>query len=69
MAMELGCDSVLVNTAIAKAKKPFEMAHAFKHAVIAGRLSYKSGRIDKTIMGSASSPLKGHLVFIISFFL
>ena len=59
IAMELGCDGVLVNTAIAKAKKPFEMALAFKNAVIAGRQSYNSGRIDKTLMGNPSSPLKG----------
>jgi len=59
VAMELGCDGVLVNTAIAKAKKPFDMALAFKNAVIAGRLSYLSGRIDKTLMGSPSSPKKG----------
>ena len=59
IAMELGCDGVLVNTAIAKAKKPFEMAIAFKNAVLAGRQSYLAGRIDKTIMGSPSSPIKG----------
>ena len=59
VAMELGCDGVLVNTAIAKAKKPFEMAQAFKNAVIAGRQSYLSGRIDKTLMGNPSSPSKG----------
>ena len=59
VAMELGCDGVLVNTAIAKAKKPFEMALAFKNAVIAGRQSYLSGRIQKNLMGNASSPLKG----------
>ena len=59
IAMELGCDGVLVNTAIAKAKKPFEMAQAFKNAVIAGRQSYLAGRIDKTIMGKPSSPKKG----------
>ena len=59
IAMELGCDGVLVNTAIAKAKKPFEMASAFKNAVIAGRQSYNSGRIDKILMGNPSSPLKG----------
>ena len=58
-AMELGCDGVLVNTAIAKAKNPYEMALAFKHAVIAGRKSYTSGRISKKIMGKASSPLEG----------
>ncbi len=59
IAMELGCDGVLVNTAIAKAKKPFEMAVAFKHAVIAGRKSYLSGRMNKTLMGNPSSPQKG----------
>ena len=59
IAMELGCDGVLVNTAIAKAKKPFEMAKAFKNAVVAGRQSFLSGRIEKKIMGSASSPKKG----------
>ena len=59
IAMELGCDGVLVNTAIAKAKKPFEMAKAFKNAVIAGRQSFLSGRIEKKLMGSATSPKKG----------
>ena len=59
IAMELGCDGVLVNTAIAKAKKPFEMARAFRNAVIAGRQSFLSGRIERKVMGSASSPKKG----------
>ena len=59
IAMELGCDGVLVNTAIAKAKNPFQMAKAMKHAVIAGRQSYLSGRIGKLIYGLASSPTKG----------
>jgi thiazole synthase len=59
IAMELGCDGVLVNTAIAKAKKPFEMALAFKMAVIAGRQSYLAGRIAKNLMGSPSSPSTG----------
>ena len=59
IAMELGCDGILVNTAIAKAKKPFEMAKAFKNAVIAGRQSFLSGRIEKKLMASASSPKKG----------
>ena len=59
IAMELGCDGVLVNTAIAKAKNPFQMAKAMKHAVIAGRQSYLSGRINKSIYGVASSPTKG----------
>ena len=59
IAMELGCDGVLVNTAIAKAKKPFDMALAFKNAVIAGRQSYLAGRIDKYLYGKASSPKTG----------
>ena len=59
IAMELGCDGVLVNTAIAKAKKPFEMAKAFKNAVIAGRQSFLSGRIEKKIMGNPSTPNNG----------
>ncbi len=59
IAMELGCDGVLVNTAIAKAKKPFTMALAFKNAVLAGRQSYLSGRIEKNLMGKPSSPIKG----------
>ena len=59
IAMELGCDGVLINTAIAKAKKPFDMALAFKNAVVAGRQSYLSGRIEKSLMGKASSPTEG----------
>ena len=59
ISMELGCDGVLVNTAIAKAKKPFEMALAFKNGVIAGRQSFLAGRINKTLMGNPSSPTKG----------
>jgi len=59
IAMELGCDGVLVNTAIAKAKKPFTMALAFKHAVISGRQSYLSGRIIKNLAGKPSSPNEG----------
>ena len=51
--MELGCDGVLVNTTIAKAKKPLEMAVAFKNAVIAGRQSYLSGRIRKKFNGKS----------------
>ena len=59
IAMELGCDAVLVNTAIAKAKKPFEMALAFKNGVISGRQSFLGGRIEKSLYGNASSPKKG----------
>jgi len=58
-AMELGCDGVLINTAIAKAKKPLEMAQAMKFAVIAGRKSYLSGRIQPNLFGSASTSNKG----------
>jgi thiazole synthase len=57
--MELGCDGVLVNTAIANAKKPFTMSLAFKNAVIGGRQSFLAGRIEKCLYGSASSPTKG----------
>ena len=59
IAMELGCDGVLVNTAIAKAKNPFQMALAFKNSVVAGRQSYLSGRIKKFLFGSPSSSTKG----------
>ena len=59
MAMELGCDGVLVNTAIAKSKNPIEMAMAMKYAVISGRKSYLSGRMKKNFFGNASSPKKG----------
>ena len=59
IAMELGCDGVLVNTAIAKSKNPIEMAKAMKFAVIAGRKSYLSGRMKKNFFGQASSPKKG----------
>jgi len=58
IAMELGCDGVLVNTAIARAKNPFKMAIAMKHAVLSGRQSYLSGRIGKFIYGRATSPIK-----------
>tara|TARA_B100001057_G_scaffold475451_1_gene542220 strand:+ start:1524 stop:2297 length:774 start_codon:yes stop_codon:yes gene_type:complete len=59
ISMELGCDGVLVNTAIAMAKDPFQMALAFKNAVIAGRQSYLAGRIKKNLTGQASSPIEG----------
>ena len=59
IAMELGCDGVLINTAIAKAKNPFQMALAMKNAVIAGRDSYLSGRISKSYFAKPSSPKKG----------
>ena len=56
IAMELGCDGVLLNTAIAEAKSPVLMAEAMKHAVIAGRKSFKAGRMQKKQYASASSP-------------
>tara|TARA_B100000029_G_scaffold92126_1_gene82040 strand:- start:3637 stop:4410 length:774 start_codon:yes stop_codon:yes gene_type:complete len=59
IAMELGCDGVLINTAIAKAKNPIVMATSMKHAVIAGRKSYLAGRIKLQDYGSPSSPIKG----------
>ena len=59
IAMELGCDGVLINTAIAKAKKPIVMAEAMKFAVISGRKSFLSGRINKNLFGSASTTNKG----------
>jgi len=61
VAMELGCDAVLLNTAIAKAKDPIRMAAAMKHAVIAGRLAYRAGRIPKKLYATASSPLEDML--------
>ena len=57
IAMELGCDGVLVNTAIAEAKNPVLMAESMKYAVIAGRKSFKAERMKKKRYGSASSPL------------
>ena len=59
IAMELGCDGVLINTAIAQAKNPFRMALAMKNAVLAGRDSYLSGRIPKKYFATPSSPIKG----------
>jgi len=55
-AMELGLDAVLLNTAIAQASDPLNMSHAFRHAWIAGRLSYLSGIIPAKLHGTASSP-------------
>ncbi len=59
IAMELGCDGVLMNTAIAGAQDAVSMARAMKLAVEAGRLAYKSGRIGKKLYATASSPLEG----------
>ena len=57
-AMELGCDGVLMNSAIANASNPILMASAMKHAIIAGRESYLAGRMMKKSYASASSPLE-----------
>jgi thiazole synthase len=59
VAMEMGCDAVLMNTAIAEARDPIRMARAMKHAVIAGREAYLAGRMDRRMYASASSPLNG----------
>ena len=59
VAMELGCDGVLINSAIANANKPILMAKAFKDAVISGRNSFLAGRMKKNYFGSASSPIHG----------
>jgi len=59
IAMEMGCDGVLVNSAIAGAKKPIKMARAFKHAVISGRESFLAGRMKKNYFATPSSPLNG----------
>ena len=59
LAMELGADGVLMNTAIAGAQDAPAMAEAMKHAVIAGRLAYRAGRIPRKAYATASSPVKG----------
>ena len=59
VAMELGCDGVLMNTAIAEAKDPIRMARAMKHAVIAGRDAYLAGRMARKLYADPSSPLAG----------
>lgn len=59
IAMELGADAVLMNTAIAAAKDPVKMASAMKLAIQAGRLAYEAGRMPKRLFAHASSPLEG----------
>ncbi len=58
-ALELGCDGVLINSAIANAKDPYKMAEAMKHSVIAGRYSFLAGRMKKIIYGKRSTTNKG----------
>ena len=61
IAMELGCDGVLLNTGIAGARDALTMAHAMKHAIQAGRLAYRAGRIPRKLYATASSPETGVL--------
>ncbi len=64
IAMELGADGVLLNTAIAHAQDPVLMASAMRHATIAGRQSYLAGRIAKKLYATASSPMEGAISYI-----
>ena len=59
IAMELGCDGVLMNTAIAEAKKPIQMAEAMKHSIIAGKLAFDAGRMPRKFAADPSSPTEG----------
>ncbi|MGC9667324.1 thiazole synthase [Planosporangium sp. 12N6] len=59
LAMELGCDGVLLASAVTRAERPGEMAAAMRHAVIAGRLAYRAGRIARRLHATASSPFEG----------
>ena len=61
IAMELGADGVLMNTAIAGARDPGAMAEAMNYAVKAGRLAYRSGRIQRKLYATASSPVEGRI--------
>lgn len=64
VAMELGADGVLLNTAIAHAREPVMMAHAMRKAWEAGRQSYLAGRIEKKLYATASSPFEGAISYI-----
>jgi thiazole synthase len=59
IAMEMGCDAVLMNTAIASASEPILMAEAMNYAVKAGRLAFRAGRMPKKLYAQASSPIEG----------
>lgn len=63
LAMELGCDGVLLATAVTRAQRPVEMAAAMRHAVAAGRLAYRAGRIPRRRFAQASSPAEGRADF------
>jgi thiazole synthase len=60
-AMELGYDAVLLNTAVAQAQHPAEMAAAMRHAVVAGRLAFRAGRIPRRLFAQASTPDAGRV--------
>jgi thiazole synthase len=62
IAMELGCDGVLMNSAIALAKDPIRMARAMKNAIVAGRDAYLAGRMPRKFAASPSSPMAGRFV-------
>ncbi len=64
LAMELGADAVLMNSAIAHAKHAVQMAHAMKYATLAGRLSFLAGRIPRKLYATASSPWEGVVGYI-----
>lgn len=59
VAMELGADAILLNTAVAEAQNPVQMAEAMKHGVLAGRMAFEAGRMPRRLYASASSPLSG----------
>jgi len=59
IAMEMGCDGVLMNTAIAAAQQPIRMAHAMKLAIESGRHAFLAGRMPRKLYASASSPING----------
>jgi len=61
VAMELGCDGVLLNTGIAHARDALRMAHAMRHACAAGRLAFLAGRIPRKMYAQASSPMEGRI--------
>ncbi|MGH3715767.1 MAG: thiazole synthase [Micromonosporaceae bacterium] len=59
LAMELGCDGLLIASAVTRAEHPERMAEAMRHAVVAGRLAYRAGRIPRRLYAEASSPFEG----------
>ena len=64
IAFELGCDAVLLNTAVARATDPVAMAHAMRHAAIAGRTAFVAGRIPQRFLAEASSPREGRVATV-----